>query len=132
MLDVASSSTRVDAKPLELEFGQLFFGYPIVPYTPPATPPNADAASPSSGIGLSVLNSLRGEGNTLSGRPTPRSSTPVPAPATPEPTTSRPTGEHDWGTGGQALGSRKPAAASTSRADGEKKKRKKKEVIEID
>ncbi|PVF98820.1 UFD1-domain-containing protein [Serendipita vermifera] len=131
MLDIASSSTRVDAKPLELEFGQLFFGYPIVPYTPPATPPNADAAGSSSGIGLSVLDSLRGEGNTLSGRPTPRSATPLPAPATPEPTTSKPTGEHDWGTGGQTLGSRKPAAG-TSKGDGEKKKRKKKEVIDLD
>jgi len=99
MLEAAASSATAVAKPLELEFGQLFFGYPVVPYTPPATPPssndnnsnnapprtgaNASGTSGSTraggGLGLSVMDSLRG-GNTLSGRPTPRSSTPASVP----------------------------------------------------
>jgi hypothetical protein len=147
MLDAAASSATAGAKPLELEFGTLFFGYPVVPYTPPATPPN-NAAGPSTtriaagntgttgavrgGIGLSVMDSLRG-GNTLSGRPTPRSSTPA---SVPEVVVSQPSanstsaGEaaHDWGSGGHTLGS---ARSSGVKKAGEKKK-KKKGVIEID
>ncbi|KAG8841343.1 ubiquitin fusion degradation protein [Serendipita sp. 411] len=143
MLETAASSASTANQPLELEFGQLFFGYPVVPYTPPATPQTGDKAPPTStGLGLSVLDSLRG-GNTLSGRPTPRASTPVPAPVpVPDVVVSQPTEGHNWGTGGQALGSasRNVAKASTSGSktgssagDGEKKKRKKKaEVIDVD
>ena len=102
MLEAASSSASTSSQPLDLEFGQLFFGYPIIPYTPPPTPPNAAAATTSnkdsnqsrsgSGIGLSVLDSLKG-GNTLSGRPTPRSSlptTPARGSGSPLPGTSTP------------------------------------------
>jgi hypothetical protein len=150
MLEAASSSASTSAQPLDLEFGQLFFGYPIIPYTPPPTPPNAAAATTSnkdsnqsgsgSGIGLSVLDSLKG-GNTLSGRPTPRSSlptTPARGSGSPLPGTSTPgeerteqqqqqqqqsPAEHDWGSGGNRLGARKEEP---------KKKKKKREIIEID
>ena len=148
---MASSATATDAQPLNLEFGQLFFGYPVTPYTPPPKAEKEkanDEPSTSYGIGLSVLDSLRG-GNTLSGRPTPRSTTPagsertgavtpdVPAPAA---TTSE---GYSWGAGGQSLGSVRIAPrpsssagaskAGSARGDGEKKKRKKKiETIEID
>jgi hypothetical protein len=143
MLEAASSSASTSAQPLDLEFGQLFFGYPIIPYTPPTTPPSASAAATTTsnkdsgaGIGLSVLDSLKG-GNTLSGRPTPRSSlpaTPARGSGTPLPGTSTPGEEeteqqqqppagHDWGSGGQRLGARKEEP---------RKKKKKREIIEID
>ncbi|CAG7853430.1 SubName: Full=Related to UFD1-ubiquitin fusion degradation protein {ECO:0000313/EMBL:CCA73171.1} [Serendipita indica DSM 11827] len=145
MLDMASSATATDAQPLNLEFGQLFFGYPVVPYKPPAqTQKEKTEGEPStSGIGLSVLDSLRG-GNTLSGRPTPRSSTPAPTgserggAATPDvPGTTAGAG-YAWGAGGHALGSvRIGSSASASKAgsarDGEKKKKRKKpESIDVD
>jgi len=160
MLEAATNAGAAAVRPLELEFGQLFFGYPVVPYTPPATPPTAAGASSAStsgvtgvinrpsagagagagtgtgGIGLSVLDSLRG-GNTLSGRPT-RSATPVSVPdvvITPDTSTTAGAGAeaeqprtHEWGTGGQTLGS---ARSSGVKKSGEKKK-KKREVIEID
>jgi ubiquitin fusion degradation protein 1 len=153
MLDAAASSATAGAKPLDLPLGTLFFGYPVVPYTPPATPPTQTNAATTTGtsnsrpsgntgttgvvrggIGLSVMDSLRG-GNTLSGRPTPRSATPV---SVPEVVVSRPPAEsaaagtgapaHDWGSGGHTLGS---ARSSGVKKTGEKKK-KKKEVIELD
>lgn len=147
MLDMASSATATDAQPLNLEFGQLFFGYPVVPYKPPAQTQKEKTEgepSTSSGIGLSVLDSLRG-GNTLSGRPTPRSSTPAPTgserggAATPDvPGTTAGAG-YAWGAGGHALGSvRIGSSASASKAgsargDGEKKKKRKKpESIDVD
>jgi hypothetical protein len=73
------------------------------------------------------MDSLRG-GNTLSGRPTPRSATPVSV--VPEVVVSEPPaeGRHDWGSGGHTLGS---ARSSGVKKSGEKKK-KRKEVIELD
>ena len=157
MLDAATSSAGTPARPLDLEFGTLFFGYPIVPYTPPPTPPTGTTASATAGtsstlapgtgagarggIGLSVMDSLRG-GQTLSGRPT-RSGTPVSAPdvvvSQPAPTTAGDaegaTGAHNWGTGGNALGSARSTGVKkkTEKKDGEKrKKRKEVEVIDLD
>lgn len=152
MLDAAASSADAAARPLELEFGTLFFGYPVVPYTPAPTPPTtaagpagatgATGASATRGIGLSVMDSLRG-GHTLSGRPT-RSGTPVSVPdvvvsqpvADTAPVATAPAAGHDWGTGGNALGSARSVPVSSGgkkKKEGEKKKKKREvEVIDID
>ncbi|KIM25321.1 hypothetical protein M408DRAFT_212493 [Serendipita vermifera MAFF 305830] len=153
MLDAAASGGDTGTRPLELEFGTLFFGYPVVPYTPPVTPPTggttaaatAAGGTPARGIGLSVMDSLRG-GQTLSGRPT-RSGTPV---SVPDVVISQPTpaagttagneagggeGGHNWGSGGNTLGSARSAGVKKKgeKKEGEKKKKKREvEVIEID
>ena len=83
--------------PLNLPLGKLFFGYAFVPYNPP----------PSIAVATSTSASFTGGGNTLSGRRI--------APAAPE-DSETPSGSgsaahpstHEWGSGGQALGSAAP------------------------
>lgn len=93
--------------PLRLPFGQLFFGYNYVPYTPPA---QAQTQSPTQSPGFS------GQGATLSGRPptgqgdkgkgkstdsstASSSSTPTPA-------------QHSWGQGGKTLSGKSASTAA--------------------
>jgi ubiquitin fusion degradation protein 1 len=102
--------------PLNLPPGKLFFGYAYVPYTPPS-----DTATPAS-TSATTSTAFTGGGNTLSGRRV--------APAAPEYSTAPPesgsASAHDWGSGGQALGS---AALPLKQ---KKKKALKGDVIEID
>lgn len=135
MLDAASSSTTTNVRPLNLEHGQLFFGYPVVPYNPPSTSNTTTDSKSQHGIGLSVMDSLRG-GNTLSGRPTreatpsgtPRGSAGTPLPGANDSLIEKDEGEvkeggeHDWRSG-QRLGS-----ARSSRPQGEKRKKKREAI----
>jgi len=83
--------------PLNLPLGKLFFGYAFVPYNPP-TPTVADA--PTSNV-------FRGGGNTLSGRRiAPTASEGGVSPS--ESGSAAPVSTHDWGSGGQALGTVAP------------------------
>jgi len=89
--------------PLNLPFGKLFFGFNVPPYVAPETKP-AD----------SEPHAFAGTGNSLSGRP---------------PMQSQLSSSNDvkgkekennvsWGSGGQALGSRSPAASTRAAPSG--------------
>lgn len=117
----------VPAPLTNLRHGQLFFGYPVIPYVPPPS------MSPTQGSSTDGPAPFAGGGTTLSGRRIPPSteagsqggSTSAPAPA------ADPASAHTWGTGGQALGSAaRPAGASGLKT--KKKKKARQEVIEID
>ncbi|EJF66068.1 UFD1-domain-containing protein [Dichomitus squalens LYAD-421 SS1] len=84
--------------PLNLPFGQLFFGFNIQPYVPPSQEPSA---SPSQS------NSFAGTGNTLTGRSQPSSSDKGKSKAQSSSTTT-------WGSGGQTLGRRPTQPASST------------------
>ncbi|EJD35515.1 UFD1-domain-containing protein [Auricularia subglabra TFB-10046 SS5] len=92
--------------PLNLPFGQLFFGYNYVPYKPPATT-NA-TADPSSVPSGSTSPTFGGHGNTLSGR--------APAPSKgkgkEKEAEKSASGEHGWGKGGQTLSGLSAGAAA--------------------
>jgi len=100
--------------PLNLPLGKLFFGYAVVPYNPPTS--TITAASTST--------AFVGSGNTLSGRAI--------EPTAPEGSGS-PSGSavlastHNWGSGGQALGSAAPPPKPKK-----KKRPQKGDVIETD
>ncbi|KAF9246176.1 UFD1-domain-containing protein [Melanogaster broomeanus] len=86
---------------LNIPFGKLFFGFNVVPYTPPESKPSA---SPSSS---SPPPSFSGSGNTLNGRPA--SSTPLAKGKEKDKSPSQSeASQKSWGAG-QALGFRKPA-----------------------
>jgi len=102
--------------PLTLPLGKLFFGYAFVPYNPP----------PSIATATSTSASFTGGGNTLSGRRiAPSASEDDATPSGSGSTAPAPT--HDWGLGGQALGSTAPPPKLKK-----KKKASKGDVIEVD
>ncbi|KAI6028653.1 UFD1-domain-containing protein [Pisolithus orientalis] len=100
---VTSDSLESDAKvpaALNLPFGKLFFGFRVVPYTPPVSDAQPPAGSPSPPVTFS------GPGNKLSGRAVEPSSTPKGKERAKSPSQSSPS-SNSWG-GGQTLGSRSP------------------------
>ncbi|KAF8557276.1 UFD1-domain-containing protein [Imleria badia] len=86
---------------LNLPFGKLFFGFNVVPYTPPE-PKQPTSPGPSS-----PPPSFTGSGNTLNGRPAQTTSAKGKEKAAPAPESQD--SQKSWGTG-QTLGSRAPAA----------------------
>ncbi|KAF9454577.1 UFD1-domain-containing protein [Macrolepiota fuliginosa MF-IS2] len=94
--DMLESEMKVPAV-LNLPFGQLFFGFNVTPYTPPSPPPG----SPDLGS-RSPPQSFGGSGQTLNGRTlsTPQSS------SSDKGKEKAIMNSHDWGSSGQALGSR--------------------------
>lgn len=102
--------------PLNLPIGKLFFGYAFVPYNPP----------PSIAAATSASASFTGGGNTLSGRriiPTAPEDSATPS----ESGSGAQASAHEWGSGGQALGSAAPPPKPKK-----KKKAPKGDVIEVD
>ncbi|KAI0819519.1 UFD1-domain-containing protein [Trametes gibbosa] len=87
--------------PLNLPFGQLFFGFPVQPYVPP------ESKAPNSPLPAAAFS---GTGNTLTGRAPSQAQSSAKGKAREQPLPS-------WGTGGQSLGSRpsQPAVNLQSR-----------------
>ncbi|KXN86916.1 Ubiquitin fusion degradation protein 1, partial [Leucoagaricus sp. SymC.cos] len=100
--DMLESEIKVPAA-LNLPFGQLFFGFNVTEYTPPSPPPG----SPEPGS-RSPLQSFGGAGQTLNGRTlgTSQSST------SSKGKEKAKEGTHNWGPGGQALGSKTVAVGA--------------------
>jgi ubiquitin fusion degradation protein 1 len=88
---------------LNLPFGQLFFGFNVVPHTPQGAPlsPTPAVQEPSFG----------GSGNTLSGRSAPSASSTSGKGKEKEKAPESENKASSWGGGGQTLGSRAPASA---------------------
>ncbi|TFK42494.1 ubiquitin fusion degradation protein UFD1-domain-containing protein [Crucibulum laeve] len=87
---------------LNLPFGQLFFGFNIPPYTPPAAAaapgsPEPTAQSPPAFVG---------SGNTLTGRSNTQASSSSSKGKEKEKAATSPTSTHEWGSSGQSLGAR--------------------------
>ncbi|KAF8965242.1 ubiquitin fusion degradation protein UFD1-domain-containing protein [Flammula alnicola] len=92
------SDVKVPAA-LNLPYGQLFFGFNVATYTPPAPVPGSPEITPQS------LPTFSGSGNTLSGRSNPTLSNSKDAKGkskAPEPASSAST--HAWGSSGHTLG----------------------------
>jgi len=88
---VSNDTLDTDAKvpaALNLPFGQLFFGFNVVTYTPPS-PPSSPAGTDQHSSPFS------GTGNTLSGRSNPSVSTSTSKGKEKE----RATSDHTWGSG---------------------------------
>ncbi|KIL69834.1 hypothetical protein M378DRAFT_184212 [Amanita muscaria Koide BX008] len=102
---------------LNLPFGQLFFGFNVVQYTPPkeqSSEANEDQPSTFGGSGRTLTSkssapqadsSTKGKGKEV----------------------ERPSGNHDWGSSGQALGSRSSAKQTTATPSHRNAKMKEKE-----
>ncbi|KAF9013911.1 ubiquitin fusion degradation protein UFD1-domain-containing protein [Cyathus striatus] len=97
--DTLTSDVKVPAA-LNLPFGQLFFGFNVTPYVPPAQPtiesPGTIPLSPAFG----------GSGQTLNGRPQPSRTTASPKGKENLEKDPSSTNNHTWGSSGQTLGSR--------------------------
>ncbi|KAF6764061.1 ubiquitin fusion degradation protein UFD1-domain-containing protein [Ephemerocybe angulata] len=93
--DTLETGAKVPAA-LNLPFGQLFFGFNITPYQPPAAAPGSPETTPQS------PQPFASAGNTLTGRST--------QPSSSKPKEEKPAEEakpaHTWGTSGHTLGSR--------------------------
>ncbi|KAJ3565010.1 hypothetical protein NP233_g7916 [Leucocoprinus birnbaumii] len=95
--DMLESEVKVPAA-LNLPFGQLFFGFNVVDYTPPSPPPGSPDSGPAS-----PPQSFGGAGQTLNGRTLGTSQAPS---SSEKGKQKEKQSTHTWGTGGQALGSR--------------------------
>ncbi|KAI4520144.1 UFD1-domain-containing protein [Schizophyllum commune Loenen D] len=100
--ETLESGTRVPG-PLNLPFGQLFFGFNIPPYQPPNAP-----ASPGSPGAPSGVQSFSGSGATLSGRPAPGSSSSASAKGKEKEKENTESTAHQWGSSGHTLGRNVP------------------------
>ncbi|KIK99279.1 hypothetical protein PAXRUDRAFT_822902, partial [Paxillus rubicundulus Ve08.2h10] len=101
---LTSDSMEYDVKvpaALNLPFGKLFFGFNVVPYTPPEGNASASPGPPSPPPWFS------GSGNTLTGRTAPSTSSAKGKAKAKSPSQSE-VNQNSWGAG-QALGSRTPA-----------------------
>ncbi|KAL6305331.1 ubiquitin fusion degradation protein UFD1-domain-containing protein [Sparassis latifolia] len=114
--DTLDSDVPVPA-PLNLPFGQLFFGFNVPPFTPPASNPSATQVQ----VRIQA-QAFSGAGNTLAGP----SSSQGQSASSPSPKGKSMEEEgsdvpSSWGVGGQRLGSRtapRPAASSGPRGAG--------------
>lgn len=100
---VSNETLETDGKvpgPLNLPFGQLFFGFNVPPYTPPP----AAAAPGSPGAPSSPIQSFSGAGATLSGRPAPSSSSSASAKGKEKEKENKMETTHEWAGSGQTLG----------------------------
>jgi ubiquitin fusion degradation protein 1 len=113
---VSNNSLESDVKvpaALQLPFGQLFFGFKVAPYTPPAP------TTPGSPIVTTAPIAFGGSGNTLSGRPSQSQSQAAPSSSKGKGKEKAASEESEadgkWGTGGQTLGSRSTYVPSSFR-----------------
>ncbi|KAG2020211.1 ubiquitin fusion degradation protein I [Coprinopsis cinerea AmutBmut pab1-1] len=101
------TDTKVPAA-LNLPFGQLFFGFNVVPYSPPAAAPGSPEALPQSPPAFS------GSGNRLTGRSVGQSSASSSAKAEEK----KPASTYNWGSGGNTLGASTPRELGSVGAGG--------------
>ncbi|KAI0737671.1 ubiquitin fusion degradation protein UFD1-domain-containing protein [Irpex lacteus] len=115
--------------PLNLPFGQLFFGFNVPAYTPPEAKPDVQSeAKPAA---------FTGSGNTLLGASSSKGKAKE-QPAAP----SQPQPSHQWGSSGHTLGSRTTtgsgrigaggASVPSTRRAGQKQRSPSPEVIDVD
>lgn len=119
---VTSEALEADATapaPLNLPFGQLFFGFNVPPYVPPSEKPTEEEVccfrffifSCRSYLPQWQPRTFTGSGNTLSGRSTAQLQSSSSKGKEKENATS-------WGPSGQALGSSRPGAFSRVASSG--------------
>ncbi|KAI0705843.1 ubiquitin fusion degradation protein I [Cytidiella melzeri] len=106
---VTNSSLETDRTvpaPLNLPFGQLFFGFNVPPYTPPSSDSASQSNPPPTTFGGSG-NSLLSSSSIAKGKAKEQSTS-----------TAQPPTAHQWGSSGNALGSRSTAPGSRSSGAG--------------
>ncbi|KAL1746104.1 ubiquitin fusion degradation protein UFD1-domain-containing protein [Schizophyllum fasciatum] len=110
--ETLESGARVPG-PLNLPFGQLFFGFNVPAYTPPAAP-----ASPGSPNASTSASSFSGSGATLSGRPAPGASGASAKGKEKQKEKENTESAHQWAGSGQTLGRSIPRDAGPVGAGG--------------